>query len=148
MEDFFKEMLQYTMHFNEAIIEQLSISNVHPEKAVLLLNHIINAQEVWNARIKGEDCSTAIWEIRPLEDLTKINNANYNNSLQIINAFDFDTIIQYTNSNNKAFKNTVKDILFQVINHATYHRGQIATDVKQHGITPLATDYIYFKRNF
>jgi len=148
MEDFFKEMLQYTMHFNEAIIEQLSISNVHPEKAILLLNHIINAQEVWNARIKGEDCRTAIWEIRPLEDLTKINTANYNSSLQIINAFDFDTIIEYTNSNNKAFKNTVKDILFQVINHATYHRGQIATDVKQHGITPLATDYIYFKRDF
>ncbi|MES2484705.1 MAG: DinB family protein [Bacteroidota bacterium] len=147
MKDFFKEMLQYTMHFNQAIIEQLTANDIHPEKAVLLLNHTLNAHEVWNARIKGEECKTAIWGIRPIEDLSKINTENYKESLQIIDFYDFDTIIEYTNSSNKSFKNTVKDILFHVINHSTYHRGQTATDVKQYGITPLLTDYIFFKRD-
>lgn len=55
--------------------------------------------------------------------------------------------ISYKNSRGERFENSVRDILFHVINHSTYHRGQIATDCKLHGMTPLATDYIFYKRD-
>ncbi|WP_379084396.1 DinB family protein [Pedobacter sp. UC225_65] len=41
----------------------------------------------------------------------------------------------------------VKDILFHVFNHSTYHRAQIATLFKESGITPPVTDFIILKRN-
>ncbi|RYY11701.1 MAG: hypothetical protein EOO04_34785 [Chitinophagaceae bacterium] len=46
----------------------------------------------------------------------------------------------------KPANNSVRDMLFQVINHSTYHRAQIATEFRRMGIEPLASDYILFKR--
>ena len=51
-----------------------------------------------------------------------------------------------TNSKGETFSNKIKDILFHIINHSTYHRAQIATDLKQNGIEPINTDYIFYKR--
>jgi uncharacterized damage-inducible protein DinB len=45
-----------------------------------------------------------------------------------------------------AFSNDIKSIIFHVINHSTYHRGQIASEFKQNGLDPMVTDYILYKR--
>ncbi len=45
-----------------------------------------------------------------------------------------------------AFTNVIQDVLFHFINHSTYHRGQIAIQMKEAGLEPIATDYIFFKR--
>lgn len=45
------------------------------------------------------------------------------------------------------FTNTIGDILFHIVNHSTYHRGQIASDFRESDIEPLNTDYIMFKRD-
>lgn len=55
--------------------------------------------------------------------------------------------IGYKTSKGDAFQNTVKDILFHIINHSTYHRGQIAANCKEYGIEPLMSDYIFYKRD-
>ncbi|QLH28398.1 MAG: hypothetical protein HWD63_02710 [Candidatus Parvibacillus calidus] len=39
----------------------------------------------------------------------------------------------------------MKDIIFHIINHSTYHRGQIAMEFRQSGLEPLNTDYIFYK---
>ncbi|WP_159799021.1 DinB family protein [Flavobacterium sp. MK4S-17] len=147
MKTFFKELFGYTFNFNDKVINSLKNSNAAmPEKAVKLLNHTINAHEVWNARILGETCTTGIWEVHPYESLADINKANYNKSLTILDNYGLDTVINYTNSKGDSFQNTLQDILFHIVNHSTYHRGQIATDSKENGITPLVTDYIFYKR--
>ena len=80
-------------------------------------------------------------------DLKHINFTNYQNSLRIVEEYDFDERIRYTTSRGETFESTVRDILFHAINHSTYHRGQIASDFKLHGMTPLITDYIFYKRD-
>ena len=55
-------------------------------------------------------------------------------------------MVHYTNTNGQAFDNSVRDILFNVINHSTYHRGQIAREFREYGPEPLVTDYIFYKR--
>ncbi|RYE14391.1 MAG: damage-inducible protein DinB, partial [Sphingobacteriales bacterium] len=52
----------------------------------------------------------------------------------------------YTNTQGKTYTNTVLQILTHVVNHATYHRAQIATDMRQHSLEPLMTDYIAYAR--
>lgn len=147
MKQFFKELFEYTFHFNEKVIDSLlDIEGAIPEKALQLINHTINAQEIWNTRIENKPCVIDVWGIRPLDTLKTINEANYQNSLIIIEKFDFDKKTKYTNTQGKTFENTVRDMLFHAINHSTYHRGQIATYCKLSGLTPLVTDYIFYKR--
>jgi uncharacterized damage-inducible protein DinB len=70
---------------------------------------------------------------------------NFESSIFILDSFELAQTIQYSNSKGQPFKNSAGDILFQVINHSTYHRGQIATEFRQSGLEPLLTDYIYYK---
>jgi len=147
MKTFFIELLEYTYHFNEKVLDAIIGDDItSPEKALQLINHTINAQEIWNARIEERYNTTEVWDTRLPDRLKAINQANYENSVRIVNEVDFDKRIKYTNSKGMAFENTVRDMLFHIVNHSTYHRGQIASDCKLHGMTPLVTDYIFYKR--
>ncbi|HYD90635.1 MAG TPA: DinB family protein [Flavobacterium sp.] len=148
MKSFFKELFEYTCNFNDKVIDSLlDGAGAGPEKSLQLISHTLNAQEIWNARIEERLPTVGVWDIRPVGALKNINKVNYENSLRIVEEYDFDKIIRYTTSKGEAFENSVRDILFHVINHSTYHRGQIATDCKLHGMTPLVTDYIFYKRD-
>ena len=149
MRTFFAALFEYTYKFNDKVLDSLLEKGVGdiPEKSLLLINHTLNAQEIWNARIEENPSKVGVWDVRPLETLKDINLANYQNSLRIVDAYDFDKQIRYKTSRGEMFENTVRDILFHAINHSTYHRGQIATDCKLNGIAPLVTDYIFYKRN-
>jgi uncharacterized damage-inducible protein DinB len=37
-------------------------------------------------------------------------------------------------------------MLQHLVNHASYHRGQVATMIRQLGAKPIATDLIFFYR--
>ena len=145
--DFFKDAFEYNYHFNQELIQLFENNGtVIPEKSILLLNHLINAQEIWNERILNEKNAVDVWEIRPFESLKKHNKNNYNKSLQILNNTELSQQIIYKNSKGIEFSNTVQDVIFHIINHATYHRAQIASDLKANGIEPINTDYIFYKR--
>lgn len=148
MKEFFKELFKYTCIYNNNVIDSLLVVETEvPEKSLQLINHTINAQQIWNARIEEKPCTINVWEIRPIDRLKEINSQNYSDSLNILSQYDLDKLIKYTNSKGLEFENTVRDILFHIINHSTYHRGQIATDCKLHGMQPLVTDYIFYKRD-
>ena len=147
MKPFYKEIFYYNFHTNQKLIDVfIEHSDKISEKSIKLLNHILNAQRIWNNRVSEKEGSFGVWQIHPLEELEKINSVNYKRSCEIIDELDLAMIINYTNTKGVAYKNTVKDILFHVINHSTYHRGQIAADFVQSGIEPLYTDYIAYKR--
>lgn len=59
----------------------------------------------------------------------------------------FDHITEYYDRKKQTHKTPVKIILQQVFNHATYHRGQFVTMLRQTGITQIPqTDLIAFTR--
>ena len=147
MKSFFKELFLYNYHSNQKIIK-LFTNNLKdiPEKPLYLYNHILNAHEVWNSRISLEKPSFTVWETHPSHQLKMLDHANYLNSLLIINSADFDHVIKYTSSEGQPFESSIRDILFHIINHSTYHRGQIARELRISEIEPLTTDYIYYKR--
>lgn len=146
MKPFFKDVFEYTYHFNDKVIDLLLDSVKAPEKSVLLINHTLNAQEIWNNRIEEDSPKIGVWDIRPLEGLKEINAENFKATLRIIDLYNFDKKVKYKNSKGQEFENTIKEMLFHTVNHSTYHRGQIATDCKMYGIEPLVTDYIFYKR--
>jgi uncharacterized damage-inducible protein DinB len=59
-------------------------------------------------------------------------------------AQDPNRVIEYKNLKGDAFAKPVWEILLHVVNHGTYHRGQIAAMLRQLGHVPPSTDFIYF----
>lgn len=53
-----------------------------------------------------------------------------------------DRVVEYRNFAGKDFMFPLWQMLRHVVNHATYHRGQVVTMMKQLGYTPTATDMI------
>jgi uncharacterized damage-inducible protein DinB len=146
MINFFRELFEYGDHYNKALINLLiEYQQKVSEKSFQLLNHIINAHQVWNSRILKQS-SFGIFEMHPTIELQELNAANFQNTLYILQNTEFAQAIDYSNSKGDKFSNSVRDILFQVINHSTYHRAQIATECRQNGIEPLLTDYIFYVR--
>lgn len=144
---FFKELFGYNHHFNQQLVTVFTDpATLTSEKSIKLFNHILNAHQVWNSRIVQDRKPFGVWEIHPSHELKEIDRVNYINSVKILDQADLDSAIKYTTSKGDAYTNSVKDILFHVINHSTYHRGQIATEFKQNGMEPLVTDYIFYKR--
>lgn len=140
------DLFEYTYHSNKEIIKIISenISKID-DKTIGLINHTLNAQQIWNSRIVGEK-TFEVWQINSFENLEEINHENFLRSIQIIEYSDFEQKIEYQNSKGNKFENSIFEMLFHTINHSTYHRGQINSLLKQNGIEPLLTDYIFYKR--
>lgn len=147
MKTFFKELFDYNYHSNQMLG---AIFNEHPdkvsEKSKSLFSHVVNAHHIWNNRINQIQNRYGVWDMHPIEHCLDIDKANYQNTLLILDVVDLNAIINYKTSNGFSFNNSIRDILFHIINHSTYHRGQIATDFRQHDIEPLPTDFIFYKR--
>lgn len=147
MKTFFKELFEYGHHCNQQLAAAFyNNPDKTAEKAVRLYNHVLNAHQIWNNRIHPLHPTFGVWELHPQQDWQQIEQSNYEQSLLILDTFDLDTVIHYTNTKNQAFSDRLRDILFHVVNHSTYHRAQIATEFRNSGLEPLATDYILYKR--
>ncbi len=146
MHEHLKDIFEYNHHFNQKLFALLAQHYPDlPVKTLRLINHLVNAQQIWNVRING-GTPFEVWQLNNWNELAGIDDANYQMTLKIITEKDLDGIIAYSNSKGEKFSNKVKDVLFHVINHSTYHRAQIATDLKLNGIEPINTDYIFYKR--
>lgn len=141
-----QELLEYNYISNkDLIIKSVLEFNLLDEKCVQIINHVLNANQVWNARILNEN-TFGVWQMNDFSQWININELNYEKSLFVLNNFDLKSIIKYQTSQGATFENSIEDILFHVINHSTYHRGQIAMLFRKNEIEPLVSDYIIYKR--
>jgi uncharacterized damage-inducible protein DinB len=58
---------------------------------------------------------------------------------------DLDRLFAFRRLNGEAGSLPLGHILQHIVNHSTYHRGQIATLLRQLGLTPMSTDLLFFK---
>ncbi len=147
MKTFFKDLFEYNHHINQKLSDIFTNNqDKTSEKSVSLFNHILNAHQIWNNRINAIQPTFGIWVLHNTQDFKNIDKTNYEQTLYILDNFDLTESLNYSNSKGQPFNSSIRDIYFHVINHSTYHRGQIATEFKQHGLEPLVTDYIFYKR--
>ena len=146
MKKHFQDLLQYNQHFNQLLIQNyLENNSIWDEKSKNLLNHILNAHQIWNARILNNN-QFEVWQINADNLLLDINTENFFNSSKILDERELTEKTSYKNSKGNEFENSIQAIFFHFINHSTYHRGQLAMLMKQAGLDPINTDYIFYKR--
>ncbi len=62
-----------------------------------------------------------------------------------LSAADLDRVIEYQSLMvNRRFAYPLRHMLQHVVNHSTYHRGQLTTLLRQLGVKPCATDYLRY----
>ena len=115
--------------------------------------HITDAQDIWLSRLRGE--SLTIWPSSNLasEHPSAIGHMLIESSHRFFAFMDAQLptyptkIIQYENMKGITFYNTVEEIVTHVMNHSTFHRGQLITLLRELGIDKFSsTDMITFFR--
>ncbi|TNE71043.1 hypothetical protein EP331_10385 [bacterium] len=136
--------IDYDFWGNSRVLEQL---NEHPiPEAHQLLSHICTAQNVWLNRISEKPADTSrLFEIRPFNEL-EIAFKNQHQQFKKCADKLGSRLIVYQNSKGESFSNTLSEILMHVIIHGQHHRAQIAQLLRNAGIAPLPSDYIFYLR--
>jgi uncharacterized damage-inducible protein DinB len=57
---------------------------------------------------------------------------------------DLERIVEYKNMQGKPFRYNLRTLLQHVVNHSTYHRGQVTTQLRVLGAKPLSTDLLRY----
>jgi uncharacterized damage-inducible protein DinB len=115
------------------------------------LAHICGAEWIWLERFQGRSPAS-------LPDTTQFNDAA---SLQVhwneledrllrfvreIKQVDLDRVFEYKTLKFGVYKNPLWQSMQHLVNHGTYHRGQVTTMLRQHGAQPVLTDLMHFYR--
>ena len=115
------------------------------------LSHIATSEWVWLRRWHGESPSLPpSWGL--LESASALTEhlreveAERRELLSRLTEADLQASLTYRNLKGEEFRQPLVDQMAHVVNHSTYHRGQIATLFRQAGLSAPATDLIVFKR--
>jgi len=131
------------------LIRLRELPDVDPQVQKLLA-HIQVGLKVWIMRIHGEDSrGISIWpdlSLGECEALIDENEKAYAGLLANLSEEFLVKKVAYTNQHGLSYETAVGDILFHVITHGGYHRGQIARLLRQSGHEPVNTDYITYVR--
>ncbi len=147
MKHFLEDFFQYNESSNEKLILLLQKhGNKLSENCLRVFSHILNAQDIWNKRILGMSQHYGIWEIHPLENLKTINFNLHRETLEILKKSELSQVIDYKTTKGFDFSDPIQDILIHMVNHSTYHRGQVTMMLREEVDEAFATDYIFRKR--
>lgn len=113
------------------------------------LVHIMLAEWLWLERWLGRSPGFPRGDFADLASIRarwqKIE-ADLDAFIQTLSGADLDRVVEYKNTKGNAFSNPMWQMLQHLVNHGTYHRGQITSMLRQLGATPLTTDLIAFFR--
>lgn len=146
MKDFFSDIFAYHHHFNQELADIFSKNSYRiSDRTIPLFSHMINAHQIWNSRIL-QTHSLGVNDIHTLEKCKNLDDLNIKETLKILEDFDLNTKISYQNTRKQPFENSILEILYHVANHFSHHKGQLISDLRENGIEPPITDYIFYKR--
>lgn len=143
---FFQKLIDYHHHHNERFIQHCKthIDALTPE-ILETLNHSVAAQVLWNQRILGDNnLDPNLWTNRDLSTIEDWESKHYKIACQILNENELNKEIHFTGSQGKQHMRSLEQILFHVLNHYTYHRGQLILQFKKAGLETISSDYIMY----
>jgi len=146
----FRRELRYDDWANRAVLHHLQRESSPPASCVAWFAHILGAQSEWLARLEGRRNELAIWPRLTLDELEPSLGRlreGWSTYLERMAPADLARSIRYVNSKGQSWESRVDDVLVHVLLHGAYHRGQVASALREAGLTPPHTDYIHATRS-
>jgi uncharacterized damage-inducible protein DinB len=115
------------------------------------LTHIFQGDAIWFDRLMGQPTGS-LAAYAPGADLIELSakwralHHRYTSWAEGLAPADWDRIVRHKNLKGEASRQAVWRIVLHVVNHASYHRGQITTMLRQLGREPMGTDLMLFYR--
>jgi uncharacterized damage-inducible protein DinB len=115
------------------------------------LAHIYGAEWAWLERFQGRSPS-ALPNVEDFRDVTDLRDKWLEQEGRLL-AFvrglsqaDLDREMEYKTFKFGVYRNPLWQSMQHVVNHGTYHRGQVTTLLRQLGAQPILTDLMHFYR--
>jgi uncharacterized damage-inducible protein DinB len=143
-----ERMFNYDYWANCEVVRALRNAPESPE-ALRLLSHILAAEILWFARIKGQPSPLAVWPdctLSECEGMLLEIRADWQEYFSRLKPDKLDNILSYTNSKGESWESSLRDVLLHLINHGTHHRGQILALLRAMDIVPPPLDLIHALR--
>jgi uncharacterized damage-inducible protein DinB len=115
------------------------------------LSHMYGAEWVWLERFQGRTPAT-FPDGAEFADVEKLKASwleleeKQLNFVRGLKQEDLDRILEYKTFRFGVYKNPLWQSMQHVVNHGTYHRGQVTTMLRQLGATPILTDLMHYYR--
>jgi len=143
----FVKLLNYQNWAFEQVVFAVIEQQVNQPQVVALINHILGAENIWLSRINQQPLPDPIFpNITQAEAWLALSKENHAQFLKLLQTIDDETAITYADLNANTHQSKVLDIIVHLVNHSTYHRGQIAAKMREAGHKPASTDFIIFSR--
>lgn len=115
------------------------------------LGHIFGVEWLWLERFQGRSPS-ALPDAKEYADISllKARWAEFEpvllNFVRGLTQEDLDRVMEYKTMKFGVYRNPLWQSMLHLVNHGTYHRGQITTMMRQLGGQPILTDLMHFYR--
>jgi uncharacterized damage-inducible protein DinB len=115
------------------------------------LSHVLSAEWIWLERWKGRSPAgfPDAGALASLPDLTRwwqTVEREQTGFLDHLLPSDLDEILEYRNTAGARFHAPLWQLMRHLVNHSTYHRGQVVTMLRQLGAAAPSTDLVLFHR--
>lgn len=141
-----RRQFSYDAWANREVLSAMRAHGGGDPRSLQLLSHILAAERLWMERLEQQPQSTPVWPERDLaqcEAEASEMGRLWTAYLAAITDEKLAQTISYKNSKGERWESAVRDILTHVVMHSAYHRGQIASHMRELGQTPAYTDFIH-----
>jgi uncharacterized damage-inducible protein DinB len=150
MENRFVKQFEFEFWSNTEILIALKSLKEADPRAILLFSHLLSSHRMWLCRVNKTAMTCTLFQERTLlecEVLMAENLRDWKLFLAGKSVEDLETTIEFMSAweaNPSKRKMTIEDAIIHLINHSSYHRGQIVASIKgKVADLPLATYIIY-----
>lgn len=143
MNDHYIELFDYENWAMRLIIKTLREANDGEANGIFA--HILFAREIWYNRVANRS-NPYEFEGKSLDEMVAAFEKNQQEWCGFVaSAVDLDAVVEYKTLAGEPFSDRLKNILTHVVNHSTYHRGQITNTLKGR-LKLISTDFIFYLR--
>ena len=112
----------------------------------IILNHLVWAEKVWLGRIDNNELATMRdTDVAGLLGEWETVTQKWFKIVESRKEEAFSETIRYFTTGT-AYENSMAEVIVHLVDHSTYHIGQMMNAVRGFGIDPVSTNYIHYLR--
>jgi len=126
-----------------------ALASAAPPRARALMAHVLGTEWLWLSRARRHSSPVPVWPQWSAAECAAQADAvprAWDGYLETLTEDGLREPVSYVNSKGEAWSSTVEDVLLHVVLHSSYHRGQVAAEVRARGGEPAYTDFIHAVR--
>ncbi|WP_227396920.1 DinB family protein [Jeotgalibacillus aurantiacus] len=110
-----------------------------------VFDHVYVVDYLWLERIKGVERPEApATSLRTVEEASAAFKELHQQYDQLLTKIDPVTVHSFVTMKGIPMTNTIEEMVYTVVNHGSYHRGNVTAMHRQLGYSGVVYDYIYY----